>query len=123
MLSVDQILQELRALYSDGSLYGSLTQEAHALQCAKQARDAKCDDATVVAALLHDVGWKMARDTDRVEGGKFNSTSDAENSLAAKYGILSFCGNTSADLEQQQAQHDCIGATFLRMRGFMEKVK
>jgi hypothetical protein len=97
------VLDELRSLYFDDSKYGKLTQHAHALQCAKQALDANQDSQTVVAALLHDVGWKLARNDDVADDGGF-ATVSSENSLAAKYGILSFCGSNGADLEQQQAQ-------------------
>ncbi len=37
-------------------------------------------------------------------------------------GILSVCGSTGADHEQQRAQHDVIGGTYVRMLGFHEKV-
>jgi hypothetical protein len=29
----------------------------------------KCDDATIVAVLLHGVGWEIARNEDICEGG------------------------------------------------------
>eukprot|EP01050_Picozoa_sp_SAG11_P016149 SAG11_NODE_2169_length_3724_cov_2.236966_1_plen_235_part_00 len=50
----------------------------------------------------------------------------AADSIAAAEGILAFCGDqlgsggTSA--EQQKAQHDVIGSTWLQMRGFEHKV-
>jgi len=43
--------------------------------------------------------------------------------MAQELGILSFCGiEGDADEERRRAQHDVIGATYLRMRGFNEKV-
>jgi hypothetical protein len=48
-----------------------------------------------------------------------NDVADAcapsEESIAAKLGILSTCSVEGASAEQQRAQHDTIGATFLRM--------
>jgi hypothetical protein len=67
--------------------------------------------------LLHDIGWKLARpDAEHMAASEATSC-DAANSIAAKEGILAVCSNTDADVEQQQAQHDVIGATFLRTRG------
>jgi hypothetical protein len=54
-------LAEIVALYSDKSQYGSVSQLKHGCQAAQQAIDAGADDDTVVAALLHDIGWKLAR--------------------------------------------------------------
>ena len=54
-------LSEIVALYSDKSQYGSVSQLKHGCQAAQQAMDAGADDDTVVAALLHDIGWKLAR--------------------------------------------------------------
>merc|ERR1712072_1516876 len=42
--------------------------------------------------------------------------------MAKKLGILKLCKCDGASDEQQRAQHDVIGACFLRMRGFSEKV-
>jgi phosphonate degradation associated HDIG domain protein len=54
------LLAELAALFGERGQrrYGlaSLSQHAHAVQCAAQARAAGLGDAMVVAALLHDVG-------------------------------------------------------------------
>ena len=47
----------------------------------------------------------------------------SKQSLASKLGILSVCNvDGGSTLEEQRAQHDVIGATFLRMRGFSDKV-
>jgi len=46
----------------------------------------------------------------------------SSESLAGEMGILATCGvESAASAEQQRAQHDVIGATYLRMRGFIEK--
>lgn len=37
-----------------------VSQLEHALQCAQQALDAKCDDETILACLLHDIGHLCA---------------------------------------------------------------
>ncbi len=44
-------------------------------------------------------------------------------SLAAKLGILTVCNVGGGSLEAQRAQHDVIGAMFLRMKGFKEEVQ
>ena len=137
----EKVYSELLKLYDDGSDYGGLSQLDHALQSAHQAVAAGADTATIVAALLHDVGWKLA-DSNPVAidvAGAFDgesANSDAWKDLdhagtcapavgcwAAELGILSTCGMTEGtSSEQARAQHDVIGATFLRMRGFDEKV-
>ena len=80
-----QVYEEIRGLYDDDSAYADCSQLAHALQAAAQvlplqhppprerapwcvmvarrhvwkAENMGYDDATVVAALLHDIGWKV----------------------------------------------------------------
>lgn len=109
-------------LYDDQGQYGGISQLLHGCQSAHQALEAGQDNDTVVAALLHDIGWKLAR------SAPFRPEIDAAGvpteSVAERLGILSFCGiaGASADEEQRRAQHDVIGATYLRMRGFSEKV-
>ena len=134
------VFDEIAALYDDGSSYGGLSQVAHAEQAAMQAVEAGADDATVVAALLHDVGWKLAScavldsagaaataaGTQRHVDARDNDVADAcapdASCLASQLGILATCGVEGATTEQVRAQHDVIGATFLRMRGFCETV-
>jgi predicted HD phosphohydrolase len=135
-----RVFDELAALYDDGSSYGGLSQAAHAEQAAMQAVQAGADDATVVAALLHDIGWKLAGSAplridaaagaaagaQRSVDARDNDVADAcapdASCLAAQLGILATCGAEGATAEQVRAQHDVIGGTFLRMRGFCEKV-
>merc|ERR1719487_53440 len=121
-------LRELIDLYNDGSMYGPMSQLSHALQGAKQAEDAGADDATIVGCLLHDMGWKLVRPemtvaSDSKRFREKNEASPSPVSLAEKLGILSFCEIAGgASEEQQRAQHDVIGGTYLRMKGFHEKV-
>ena len=52
----------------------------------------------------------------------YEQTPDAENSVAARLGILAVIGaDHGMAAGQQRAQHDVIGATFLRMHGFDER--
>ena len=112
---------------SDG-LYGAgLSQTSHGLQTAWHAEKGGFDAATIVAGLLHDIGWKLARPrTETTDHGGSNLAS--EDSIAAEEGILAFCGDqmgpgaAEVSAEQQKAQHDVIGSTWLQMRGFDHKV-
>lgn len=61
--------------------------------------------------------WLIRRDDVAPDGKNIS-----RKSTAASLGILSVCGVGDASLEQQRAQHDVIGATFLRMKGFSDKV-
>lgn len=123
----DECWKTIVDLYNDDSTYlENLTQYSHACQAAALADAEKYDDLTIVACLLHDIGWKLACAEPTVADSNadaqdtiFNARSDSH---AARLGILSRCGNASAGIEQQQAQHDVIGATYLRMMGFDEKV-
>jgi [1-hydroxy-2-(trimethylamino)ethyl]phosphonate dioxygenase len=59
---------DLVGLFAEGGLraYGeSITQLAHALQCAALAHHDRADDEVVVAALLHDVGHFVETGEDR----------------------------------------------------------
>lgn len=120
------IVDELLDFYKTDSQYGvesSVTQMEHACQAAKRAADSSADEDTIVAALLHDIGWKLAMSApvDRDMDGGGNLVSN--ESLAAKLHILSVCNVAGeSSLEEQRAQHDVIGATFLRMKGFKDKI-
>lgn len=109
-------------------MYEKVSQMDHALQCAKAAADSGADDLTVIAALLHDIGWMLsARKTTGVADGEAEKGTEAmtfdENCLSKKLGILDQCRVTAgATPEQLQAQHDIIGGCYLRMMGFDEKV-
>jgi len=127
----DELWAEIESLYMNDSAYsGQLTQLGHALQTAALADAAGACQLTVVAALLHDVGWKLAccEPTEMDMAGNDDSEGSCcfaapeTISAAARLGILQLCASGGADAEQQRAQHDVIGATFLRMRGFEEKV-
>jgi predicted HD phosphohydrolase len=112
---------------TDG-LYGTgLSQTSHGLQTAWHAERGGFDSATIVAGLLHDVGWKLARPSlETTDHGSSNSAS--QDSAAAAEGILAVCADQiglnggAVSAEQQKAQHDVIGSTWLQMRGFEYKV-
>lgn len=115
------------ALGTDGSYGAGLSQTSHGLQTAWKAERSNSDAATITAGLLHDIGWKLARprsETTDISGSNLAST----DSVAADEGILAFCGDQLGDggegtsAEQQRAQHDVIGSTWLQMRGFDYKV-
>ncbi|MDA1192435.1 MAG: HD domain-containing protein [Candidatus Poribacteria bacterium] len=90
------VVDEIIALYNrvgDTSYDGeAITQMEHGLQCAKLAADAKGDDMTVVAALLHDIGHICAPD----DTAKMGSS-----------GVV---------------DHEGIGAKYLLERGFRKEV-
>ena len=56
----EAVIEQLRVLYRDGGMYELVSQLDHALQCAKNAADSGADELTIVAALLHDVGWMLS---------------------------------------------------------------
>ena len=114
--------------YKADSEYGTdgVSQLDHACQAALQARKAGYPDPVMVGALLHDIGWKLATADPRMSCGEmsevYEQTPDAENSVAARLGILAVIGaDHGMAAGQQRAQHDVIGATFLRMHGFDER--
>ena len=121
-------LATLRSWYADGSSYGDLTQLDHALQAAHLAREAGEPEAVVVAALLHDVGWKLSRADPSAEqiaevGATVAVRAPDAGSVAEKLGILSVIGVPGeAGAAQLRAQHDVIGGCWLRMQGFDETV-
>lgn len=121
------VLSDLREWYSDGSSYGELTQLDHALQAAHQAAEAGLPDEVVVAALMHDVGWKLARADPSAEQRAEKGTTIAvrppdEGSVAERLGILTVTGIPGASAAQMRAQHDVVGSCWLRMQGFSETV-
>ena len=144
-MTPEEVYAELYAMFDDGSDYGGLSQYAHACQAAAQASAAGYDDLTVVAALLHDVGWKLAgaapfkiddaaksksaakavqslADNDVADLGPMDgnnlaeATNPAKDCFAAQLGILKTIIAEGASEEQQRAQHDVMGATYLRMK-------
>jgi predicted HD phosphohydrolase len=77
------------------------------------------------------VGWKLSRTSPFKIDARAKKKQKVDNdnadcvpekgSVAESLGILTLCGEEKG-LEAQQAQHDVIGATYLRMLGFVEKV-
>ena len=121
------VVAEIRSWYADGSLYGELTQQDHALQAAHQAATAGYPETVVVAALLHDVGWKLSRvdpsAEQRAEKGETAAVRPPDQgSVAEQLGILTVTGIPGASGAQIRAQHDVIGGCWLRMQGFDETV-
>ena len=118
-----RVLEEVRALYNDGSLYGELSQLKHALQSARQAEMAGAPGSVVVGALLHDVGWKLAGiASERSGGAGAGLVTGADGrppagSIAERMGILEFCGNAGGGAEELRAQHDVVGSVWARMMG------
>lgn len=124
-----QVWTEIEGYYGDKSSYvGLLSQRAHALQCARQADEAGASDEVVVGSLLHDIGWKLARQDPSAETAMSKGAAAAVSTrapdkecLAEQLGILSHCTIPNEAGEAQiRAQHDVIGGTWLRMRGFHE---
>ena len=128
----DAVLAELRSFYDDGSSYGVLSQRVHGLQAAQQAAMADAPKEVIVGALLHDIGWKLAREVPNAEksmgegaelaAGISNKAPD-KGCIAEQLGILTHCEiPEGADVARLRAQHDVIGGTWLRMKGFDETV-
>eukprot|EP00043_Microstomoeca_roanoka_P018067 m.191728 g.191728 ORF g.191728 m.191728 type:complete len:521 (+) comp16761_c5_seq1:100-1662(+) len=69
----------------------------HATQAAKQAADAKVDEETIIAALLHDIGWLAPKPSD--------------SSLL-----------TTSDESVWLAKHDVVGGQILRAKGFSDRL-
>lgn len=72
--SVQEIMQFFNPK-TDG-LYGAgLSQTSHGLQTAWHAEQGGFDGPTIVAGLLHDIGWKLARPREETtdHGGSANT--------------------------------------------------
>ena len=81
----------------------------------------------MVGALLHDIGWQLAGVAHEQSGNPDSGVDTGvdkapqQKSLAAKLGILELVSvPDGASSSQQRAQHDVIGAAWLRMNGFHE---
>lgn len=127
----EEVVNEIMRMYQDDTEYHAgaefgVTQMAHALQAGHLATQAGGSHHTIIGALLHDIGWKLAERNPAfvlmpsLQEKTFIAVGN--NSLASRLGILRLCDAADADAERQQAQHDLIGATFLRMRGFHEDI-
>ncbi len=128
----NDLIKKFNEWYSDGSSYGALSQRLHGLQAAHQATLAGAPKEIVVGALLHDIGWKLSRekpsDESHSEDGLMPGGVDSiihrapeKDCIAEQLGILAHCEiPEGAGVEQQRAQHDVIGGTYLRMNGFDE---
>eukprot|EP01133_Synstelium_polycarpum_P011577 gene11577-13510_t len=92
-----------------------ISQLEHALQAANSAASAGCDDETVLAALLHDVG-------------QFVAVADANHSADQDMTVtLSSLGELKEGEAEQTVSvgvhgHELIGGAYLRKVGFSDKV-
>lgn len=95
-LNTDTIVNEIKELFEkQGSLsYGEeVTQQEHMVQSGFLAEEEGYDNEVVIAAFLHDIGHIYASGKDEEFMGSFGAK-----------------------------RHEHIGATFLRERGFSEKI-
>jgi len=91
-VSIERILDVLRTSASQPYIGEPVSQLDHALQCAALAARAGADDVTIAAALLHDIGHLCAPDGAKEMPG---------------LGV---------------ADHESVGATFLRDAGFDDDI-
>ena len=96
--TVRQIFDYIIAQGSADYIGEPVSQLEHTLQAAQLARDAQCDDETVLGALLHDVG-------------RFLPAADKMPKMIAADGT--YVG---------RASHEIVGERYLREQGFPEKV-
>ncbi|MEZ4775549.1 MAG: HDIG domain-containing protein [Bacteroidia bacterium] len=89
---VDEIFA-LFDLYGDDSYGEEVTQLEHMVQSAELAEEEGYDEEVIIAAFLHDIGHLYAKSLSPETFGEYGA-----------------------------ADHDRIGAEFLRTRGFSEKV-
>lgn len=81
--------------YGDELYFGEgVTQLQHALQAANLAKESGCDDETILAAFLHDIGHLYIDESE-------------EHQVMDSYGVV---------------DHETLGANFLRKMGFSNKV-
>jgi len=101
-----------------------MTQFAHALQAAELAEQTGADEATIIAALLHDVGhmvlskpdsWSMIEaqkeEQKQLEEAKENDKSKREEAEEAK------------QRDWKSEQHEWVGFFWLQKHGFSLKVQ
>lgn len=117
------VVAEVRALYADTTTQyagGSLTELSHSLQAARAAEREGKPDAVVVAALLHDVGWKLARRRAAYGGAEPIDVTVARppslDCIAADLGIR----RAIRARDGERPAHEDMGAAWLRLRGFNE---
>ena len=96
--TIHQIFTLIHAQGSTDYIGEPISQLEHTLQAAQLARNAACDDETVLAALLHDVG-------------RFLPAAQKMERMVAPDGT--YVG---------RAGHEVVGEQFLREKGFPEKV-
>eukprot|EP01087_Luapelamoeba_hula_P001268 TRINITY_DN11009_c0_g1_i1.p1 TRINITY_DN11009_c0_g1~~TRINITY_DN11009_c0_g1_i1.p1 ORF type:complete len:205 (+),score=24.25 TRINITY_DN11009_c0_g1_i1:39-653(+) len=101
--ALQELLLVLRNAGKSDYIGEPVSQLEHALQCAKFAKDSGADDATVLAALFHDIGHLCP----------------SQPEIARRLGI-------EEDIESMGAvgvmQHEILGADYVRAVGFPKKV-
>lgn len=110
--TAQQTVENIFNILEEGSkkeyLGEDISQLEHSLQTAQQARDAKADDETIIAALLHDIGQFCDRQTAMDIMAEASELVDKTNSASTvKVGVKG---------------HEYIGGQYLRRLGFSEKV-
>lgn len=92
----EQVVEEIMTILERGAacdyIGEPISQLEHALQCAQNAKNARADDETIVAALLHDIGHLL-----------LNDDAQSMNGLGAQ-------------------DHEKIGAAYVLEKGFPQKI-
>ncbi|CAK7212753.1 hypothetical protein SBRCBS47491_001573 [Sporothrix bragantina] len=104
----DYIVSVLTASENTPYIGEPISQLQHSLQCAARAADTvpPVDEATHVAALLHDIGqYAPAKDLRTLAGGKIQNLGGQQTSQSVG-----------------RVGHETLGAQFLLALGFSEKV-
>ncbi|KAF5586156.1 metal dependent phosphohydrolase [Fusarium subglutinans] len=104
----EYVISVLQASENTPYIGEPISQLQHSLQCAAQAASVSppVDEATQIAALLHDIGqYAPAKDLSKLTGG------EAKN-----------LGGQAAGTSVGRVGHETLGAQFVRALGFSEKV-
>ena len=104
----EYIISVLRASENTPYIGEPISQLQHSLQCAAQAASTSpaVDEATQIAALLHDIGqYAPAKDLRKLTGG------EAKN-----------LGGQSTGMSVGRVGHETLGGQFLLALGFSQKV-
>lgn len=118
---VEYIISVMTASETTPYIGEPISQLQHSLQCAAQAADAvpAVDEATQVAALLHDIGqFAPARDIRALvnKGGHSKQTEETEEIE------IQNLGGQPASQSVGRVGHETLGAQFVLALGFSSKV-
>jgi putative nucleotidyltransferase with HDIG domain len=118
------VLSILQASENTPYIGEPVSQLAHSLQCADQARAAQpeADDETIVAALLHDIGQFVPE--KHINEFLGNDTS-VEDMIVGNNGSV---GSDSSDLPSKPKNvgrigHEVLGSRYLAALGFSQKIQ